>query len=237
MVKDSTAARAVALDRRDHDKQSLLAKWFFATSIGFAAGGLAAGASEAAIRHSLYQVVMSSSQELAKSTINVGLALSLWGTLIATMQWTLLRRRLDRAGWWIPVTIAGWGLAGAMAGGLSAGFHILSPTGAESDVTVTTVAVGSVPLLLLPGLIQWVWLRRQVAGAAVWLLASAGAQFLAIVAASAVVRVGLVSAGWLRPEDFPSVRVVFLAGVVMGPVVGTVTGVAIGRLLRQQVGI
>jgi hypothetical protein len=217
MVKDSTAARAVALDRRDHDKQSLLAKWFFATSIGFA--------------------VMSSSQELAKSTINVGLALSLWGTLIATMQWTLLRRRLDRAGWWIPVTIAGWGLAGAMAGGLSAGVHILSPTGAESDVTVTTVAVGSVPLLLLPGLIQWVWLRRQVAGAAVWLLASAGAQFLAIVAASAVVRVGLVSAGWLRPEDFPSVRVVFLAGVVMGPVVGTVTGVAIGRLLRQQVGI
>ena len=67
-----------------------------------------------------------------------------------------------------------------------------------------------------------------------WLWGSVGALFLSGIGAFALVRGGMVSAGWLTPYDFPSVKVFVLVGVVMGPIFGAVTGVVMVRLLRQR---
>ncbi len=43
---------------------------------------------------------------------NLDLILLLMGLAIGITQWSLLRRRLTRAGWWIAANVAGWGLLG-----------------------------------------------------------------------------------------------------------------------------
>ncbi len=43
---------------------------------------------------------------------NLDLILLLMGLAIGITQWSLLRRRLARAGWWIAANVAGWGLLG-----------------------------------------------------------------------------------------------------------------------------
>ena len=45
------------------------------------------------------------------------ITLSVIGAGIAVAQWLVLRRKVQQAVWWIPITIAGWALAG-LAGGV-----------------------------------------------------------------------------------------------------------------------
>ena len=207
--------------------------WVLATSVGLVLGGAVAATVEGAVRRSWYGVAMPEAEEVLKSTINVGAMLAVWGAIVGSVQWTVLRRRLDRAGWWAPATAAGWGLAGVFAGGLSALLTDLTPSGSD-NITLLSLVVGLVPFVLLPGVFQWFGLRRRVAAAARWLWGSAGAFFLAGVGGFAVVRGGMVSAGWLTPYDFPSVKVFVLFGVVMAPVYGAVTGLVMAQLLRAR---
>ncbi len=44
------------------------------------------------------------------------ITLSVIGAGIAVAQWLVLRRKVQQAVWWIPITIAGWALAGLMGG-------------------------------------------------------------------------------------------------------------------------
>jgi len=96
------------------------------------------------------------------------------------------------------------------------------------------IALGFIPFFLMPGLFQWLGLRRRFDTAVWWLWGSVGALFLSGAGAFAVVRGGMVSAGWLTPYDFPSVKVFVLLGVVMGPILGVATGVVMVRVLKQQ---
>ena len=84
------------------------------------------------------------------------------GTGVGIAQWLILRRQLNGVGWWVLVTIVGFGvgklegdsLAQAVGGTLGAGLG-----GAAIGTTV--------------GLAQWVVLRRRVAAAGWWVLGSA----------------------------------------------------------------
>lgn len=42
--------------------------------------------------------------------LDFGLSFLVLGLSIGVLQWLLLRRRLPRAGWWVPASLLGWGL-------------------------------------------------------------------------------------------------------------------------------
>ncbi len=233
MVDSRNAALGIeAGDQRDQGDRGFLLSWVLATSVGLVVGGAVAAAVEEAIRRSWYRFDMPESEEVFKVALAVGVMLFIWGAVIGTMQWTVLRRRLPGSGWWAPATAAGWCLAGVVAGVFSAVVNEFSPSGSEG-ITIVKIAVGFIPFLLWP-LFQWLGLRRRVAAAVQWLWGSVGALFLAGVGAFAVVRGAMVGAGWLTPYDFPSIMAFALFGVVMGPIYGAITGVVMVRLLRRQ---
>jgi hypothetical protein len=232
-ARPNSALGLKAGDQGDQRDQGYLSWWVLATSVGLVLGGGIAATVEGAIRRSWYRFDMPESEEAFKAALTVGVTLAVWGASIGVMQWAVLGTRLHRAGWWVPATAAGWGLAGAVAGVLSAVVNDFNPSGSDS-ITVAKIALGFIPFFLMPGLVQWLGLRRRVHAAVWWLWGSVGALFLSGIGAFALVRGGMVSAGWLTPYDFPSVKVFVLVGVVMGPIFGAVTGVVMVRLLRQQ---
>jgi hypothetical protein len=219
-------------DQREQDSRGFVLWWVIATSVGLVTGGAVAAMVEAAMRRSLYRDAMPESEQVLKSMLNVGLMVSVSGAFIGANQWLVFRRRLSHSGWWVPAAVAGWGMAGAFSGGLSALFQDVTPS--MSDVSAASVAVSLIPFFLMPGVFQWLALRRRFDNAVQWLWWSHGALFLGLVGALAVVRGGLVTVGWLTPYDFPSVNVFVLFGLVTGPIYGAVTGFVIVRLLRQQ---
>ncbi|MEM8715054.1 MAG: hypothetical protein AAGE92_04655 [Cyanobacteria bacterium P01_G01_bin.4] len=97
--------------------------------------------------------------------------------LLGVAQWTVLRRLLPNAWWWIPLTIIGCGLGWVCSGG----FMYLT-TQLEYEVSWVphsklcehlfmgvVTAVGGLGI----GFIQWLYLKRYVRRAAWWLLGSA----------------------------------------------------------------
>lgn len=97
------------------------------------------------------------------------------GLATGVVQWLLLRRRILGAGWWIPLTVAGW-LAG---GGL---VFLLFTTLVDGSASPPGPGLAFLALAGCVGLAQWLLLRRVVRGAGWWLAASllaGGAVFLA----------------------------------------------------------
>lgn len=92
----------------------------------------------------------------------------LYGTMLilvtAVLQWLLVRRYLENAAVWIPLTAVGW-LAGILML-----FLVRPVVEATSDEWLLAFAP---PLLgALVGLAQWLYLRRMVDRAGYWVLAS-----------------------------------------------------------------
>jgi hypothetical protein len=212
------------------------ATWVAANTLAFAAGGAIAGATARVTGQPHYGVVTSTTDAVLIAARTAGMALAVWGTVVGAAQWLVLRRELDRVGWWIPATCAGWALAGVVAGTLS-GFMGGAVTGLGRDVGVwgfvAAAAAGLVALGFLPVTLQWMILRRRVRRARRWLLGAAGAFLVAAVVAAGVVRWGFVSAiGVLRPEDFPSAQAWAWFGGVVGLLYGAMTGAVLVALRR-----
>jgi len=87
------------------------------------------------------------------------------GLSTGVVQWLLLRRRLAGAGWWIPLTVAGW-----LAGGLLV-FLIFTQL-VDGSASPPAPGLAFLALAGSVGLAQWLFLRRLVRGAAWWLVAS-----------------------------------------------------------------
>ena len=209
-----------------------------ANVVGFAAGGAIAGAIARAMGQPYYGVVTSTAEAIRIATRTAVVATAIFGAAIGTGQWLVIRRDLPGAGWWVPGTSAGWGLAGLVAGVLS-GSMGGAVTGIGRDVGVwgfvVAAAAGILAIGLLPTTFQWMILRRRVERPWRWFL-GAGAAFLAAAGiAAGVVRWGMVEVtGWLRPEDFPSARAWVLFGAVAGALYGSITGVVLDRLLGVE---
>jgi hypothetical protein len=212
-------------------------EWVVANVFGFAAGGAIAGTIARAMGQSHYGVVASTAEAVLIQGRTAGAALAVFGACVGVAQWLVIRRRLERVGWWAPATSTGWALAGVVAGILS-GAMGGAVTGVGRDVGgwgfVVAAVVGILALGLLPVTFQWMMLRRQVHRARRWLLGAAGAFLVAAGTAAGVVRWGLVSvSGWLRPVDFPSAKAWVAFGAVVGLLYGALTGWILGQLPRR----
>ena len=154
---------------------------------------------------------------------SVGIALG--GILTGVLQWLVLRRQVAGVGWWvvtIPVGAAVAGVVGVTVGmvaGLVSNPGSPSPLGgADLGVDVGWV-VGAGLFGPVLGVLQWLVLRRQVARAGWWVLAT--------------------TVGWV--VGGPGAGIVSAAvgaGVswaVLGAVSGAITAPVLVRLLGQSV--
>lgn len=212
-------------------------QWVVANTVGFTVGGGIAGTIARAMGQSHYGVAASTAEAVLIAVRTAGAALAVWGLCVGVAQWLVIRRRLERVGWWAPATSTGWALAGVVAGILS-GAMGGAVTGVGRDEGawgfVVAAVVGILALDFLPVTFQWLMLRRHVHRARRWLLGAAVAFLVAAGVAAGVVRWGLVSViGWLRPEDFPSGKAWVAFGAVVGLVYGALTGWILGQLPRR----
>ena len=118
--------------------------------------------------------------------------------LIGVLQWLVLRRHVARVGWWVPAT-----LAAAVASGV-----VIFGVGAIDEDLGWIVGVGAFGTLL--GVLQWLVLRSELAGAAWWITAS--------------------TIGWGLGMPFGDIN----GPPGLGAVYGAVTAIAMVWLLRQR---
>jgi hypothetical protein len=126
------------------------------------------------------------------------LGVAVGGILVGVLQSLVLRRKIARAGWWV---LAGVGAA-AVIGVVVFGVGVVN--------TDVGWVVGASLFGIVVGVLQWLVLRRQVARAGWWVLASAVGWF-----------VGMPVGGVL---DWPA----------LGAAYGAITGIALVWLLRQS---
>ena len=145
------------------------------------------------------------------------------GLVLGVLQWLVLRRQVARAGWWVLASTVGGVLGVGFGFGL--GFVLMLGVG----VGIVVVLGGVLGLVL--GVLQWLVLRRQVARAGWWVLASTvggvglvGRLVGGFVASAVGVFEGVFGVG----------IVVVLGGIVGGAVYGAITGLALVWLLRQR---
>jgi hypothetical protein len=173
-------------------------QWVVATSVGWAIGGVL-----------LTALIGGLGDELGN--VAGGAAL---GLLAGTGQWLVLRRWLDKSGWWILAS------AGSFLLAASAGEVLQGALGENAGGLLLTIGLG-----LVPGTLQWLLLRRQVARAGWWVLASTVLVFAANLAG-----VGIASGIGLKES---ALEFGFVAGVVGGVVFGSTSGPVLGWLLRR----
>ena len=83
---------------------------------------------------------------------------------IASAQWLIMRRQLSWAAWWLPTSVLGGLVGGAVTLGV---WDVVSTTGRETLGAVLGILAG----LSTFGVVQWLLLRR-VTQAGWWVLAS-----------------------------------------------------------------
>jgi len=172
--------------------------WVLASTVAFGVGGRLG-------------VALSPSRDL----IVIGyLAVSASLILAGVLQLLMLRGLIPDAGWWLPVSVASVAIVGVLAFGLGL---------INRDVGwVLGVAVGWIVL----GVLQWLVLREQVAGAGWWVLANT----LGLIVAVPVV--GLVTLASGAPVDGAIGGL--LRWLAFGAAYGVVTGTALVWLVRER---
>ena len=88
------------------------------------------------------------------------------GLLVGVLQWLVLRKRVDRAGWWVLTSLGAAGVFGVLLFGPGS-------MGADMRWVVATGSFGPVA-----GALQWLVLRGQIPRAAWWIPASAAGWIL-----------------------------------------------------------
>jgi hypothetical protein len=134
------------------------------------------------------------------------------GISVGTMQWLVLRRRIDGAGWWVLASIVGF------AAGKLVGDAIAQAVSGAVGFILSGAAIGT-----LLGIAQWLVLRRHVAQAGRWVLASA----LAWAVGWAIIN--LIDEAASGPTG-----TAYLIGATGAAVAGVITGVSLIWLLRLR---
>jgi hypothetical protein len=173
-------------------------QWVVATGVGWAVGGVVLSA-----------CIGSLGDDLGNVAGNAAL-----GLLAGIGQWLVLRQWLDKAGWWVLVSAGGWLLA------VSVGEVLQGMLGENVGGLILTIGLGFVP-----GILQWLLLRRQGARAGWWVLASTILVFAALLAGAA--------AGSGAGLEESGLGYGIVAGIAGGIVFGSTSGLVLGWLLRQ----
>ncbi|MDR2984090.1 MAG: hypothetical protein LBV34_04535 [Nocardiopsaceae bacterium] len=210
--------------------------WVLGNVVAFTIGGALSGALLRSLQEPYFTVVTSAGAAAGIGVWTVGVSSAIFGAILGAGQtWAI--RGFPAAAWWLPATCLGWAVTGAAVGALSgvAGGSVSTIGPATVPAWIFIVSAGAGVLVgLVPGLPQWLLLRRHATSAAWWpalnLLGVAtgfGCGFL-------VVRLGLVElVPLLRPEDFPSGKALTLVGVVAGTVYALVTGRVLAKALSR----
>ena len=150
----------------------------------------------------------------------IGLALA--GAAVGVLQWLVLRRMVYRAAWGI--------LANSLA--LPVGFILgYALAGPPIDFFAAFVLLG-----ILSGSVYWLVLRRQTCGAGWYALASSVGWFLGGIAAILVgVALGDHVGAVIANETLGYLALLAFIGITGGLVGGTITGVALARLVRSVI--
>jgi hypothetical protein len=193
--------------------RGLWLQWALATTVGFIVGGFAAGAAAKALE-------ARGGDEFGLTPWEGAVVGALAGLAIGVCQWLVLRRAIVHTGWWAPAVMVGWAVFDTV---LAAAARIHPIVGA-GGVILATFAFA---------LLQWLVLRRGSAQASRWIVVSVGALTVSCFAGIAVILAAEFGRWFqLQPTDFPSALPWGLAGMVMGPVYGVMTGAALIRLVH-----
>lgn len=200
-------------------------QWVLVTSVGWVLGlplGLLGGSVAAFVAALLKGEALAPEQAALVIGVPFTAALlSVIGATVGTMQWLILRRKLDGVASWILASSVGGALGGAV------GLGAFSP-GASSMSASAGDAVQAAELFALIGAIigvaQWLVLRGKVRTAPAWVLASG-------LGWSLPAGLGTLVATSLGDQVHWAVLLI-LVGTVTGPLVGAITGIAIVWLLR-----
>ena len=135
------------------------------------------------------------------------------GTGIGLAQWLVLRRRLPRVGWWVVLSIIGFGVGIGVGEALVA--SVSSPLRDVLDGALIGVSVG---------VAQWLLLRLRVSGSELWLPANVFGWAIGWT----LIALGEASETW-------PVVAVYAVGAVGAAIAAVVTGVTLISLLRRPI--
>ncbi len=144
---------------------------------------------------------------------------SIGGLAIGLLQWALLRRRARQALWWVPFTLLGAVLGSAAS--FVMGEVILQAVGLGPAFMGLGAVIG-----LGVGLSQWAILSHWIPRAGWWIWANIAGYSLGVYGA------------YLFPSFLPTGRIIYGGpefGLVIGAVVGAITGVSLAVLFRRPV--
>ncbi len=165
------------------------------------------------------------------------LSLVIAGVMTVLLQWLVLRRYLERAGWWAFATFAGLlvaSLVWVLATAITADAMVEAIDSGNVEALQLLNALGSAFNGAVLGVFQWLVLRRQVPRAGWWVLASiAGYVVGALVSVRAIAWIGFVvwAASWFDVNPFAHMAVM---GVMSVAIYGAITGVALMLLLSRR---
>ena len=153
----------------------------------------------------------------------VALGLSL-GACIGGFQWWILRKKFNRAYWWIVATALGTLISAFFQDVIVENwFDSLFP-----QLIVSAIFSG-----LAVGFIQWMFLAPKVSKALLWIPLSMLAQLLAQIPILPTIPIDRTTA---PSATFMIQFIAFVVGQIMlnGLILGAVTGVPMSRFLQQQ---
>ncbi len=199
-------------------------QWMLASTLGWAVGGAALF---------LGPWMLSGLWTFTAAGLVAG---TMGGAVAGALQWLVLRGRLARAGWWIAASTVGWAVGGIM---LEAGRAGVAALPGEIPGWFLGGFLGGFGVVggVVAGFLQWLVLRRQLAQAGWWIVASAGGGVAGRTMLGIGIAVGLVIDKTLGGAiDTLVVGVVAVSGSVDGAVGGAITGAVLVWLLRRRLG-
>jgi hypothetical protein len=210
------------------DWSDLLRPWLVANFLAFGLGGGLAGGALRFLEQPYYESRVSAIEAAYIQASSLGVSAAIFGALVGTAQWLVLRRTL-KAGWWAPATCLGWSLGGVVMGSNAGGS--VSTIGPDAGPVPRLLSVLVIPplVVLLLGAGQWLVLRREFAGAGWWLPVNVAGLIAGFFVGFAVAKI----VPWLAPTDFPSAPALWLVGSAAGPVYGAVTWLFLAHLRRR----
>ncbi len=135
------------------------------------------------------------------------------GLSVGIAQWLVLRRRINRAGWWILASIVGFGV------GKDVGDMVAQAVSVAAGLGLAGIVIG-----ISLGLSQWLVLRRHVPDAHWWIWATAIAWTLGWSIINSVDNEG--------PGGSPGMA--FVIGAIGAAAAGVVTAASLVWLLRRS---
>jgi hypothetical protein len=213
-------------------ERSFLRSWILANVVGLGVASAINGALVNAVetRFDGVRSAVTAAYILA-STEAIGFGLV--GAVMGVAQFIALRRTTVSSGWWVVATGAGWVAAGIVSGTL-AGLFGGALTGVGPDfgfIGVVIVFVGGFAFAL-PGVSQYLVLRRSVPGSRRWV----ATHILSFLSASLIGFLLMIVVGTVMGWEFPSAAAWGFEGVLAGIVYGFMTGIALTQILRQPAG-